>query len=107
MAKKNAKGKAKENADDIGTAYADLIAQRDARRAADMSRGSNVDDMQRLIWLKERLFQLAEESLDLADGEFEPSKRGALVQQALSSATGYTKVLEICDKRRGSSQEAK
>lgn len=85
---------------DVGALYKGLMAQRHQRRGKDMREGANVDELQRMILLKERLFSLSLESFELAETEEEPTKRGALMHQGLSSAAAYVKMLDVYEKRR-------
>ena len=92
---------------DAGALYQGLVAKRDQRRVKDMRDGANVDELQRVILLKERLFCLSLESFELAETEEEPAKRGALMSQGLSSAAAYVKMLDVYEKRRAKHGEEK
>jgi hypothetical protein len=92
---------------DPGEMYAQVIAERKGRRA-DLVRGADlVDERERLLELKERVYASLTESFDLTDVEACPNKRGALVQQGTSLLNTYVKLMGLCDERSAGGQSAK
>lgn len=65
-----------------------------------MGNGANVDELQRMVLLKERLYRLSLDSFESAETEEEATKRGAFMHQGLTSMTAYVKLLDIYEKRR-------
>jgi hypothetical protein len=96
---KEAKSMLKGNEGDPGKMYAKLTAERQERRAALVRNALLVDEDQRFLELKERVYATMSESFDRADVEDCPSKRGALIQQATSLFNTYVKVKGLCDQR--------
>jgi hypothetical protein len=96
-----------KGAADPGEMYAQLIAERKERRAALVRGADLVDERERLLELKERVYASLSESFDLTDAESCPNKRGALVQQGTSLLNTYVKLMGLCDERSTGDQSAK
>jgi hypothetical protein len=96
-----------KGAADPGEMYAQLIAQRKERRAGLVRGADLVDEHERLLELKERVYTSLTESFDLTDVEACPNKRGALVQQGTSLLNTYVKLMGLCDERSTGEQAAR
>lgn len=96
-----------EGAVDAGETYAQLIAERKERRAALVRGAELVDERERLLELKERVYASLTENFDLTDVEACPNKRGALVQQGSSLLNAHVKLMGLCDQRKTGDQSAK
>jgi hypothetical protein len=96
-----------KGAADPGEIYTQLSAERKKRRAALVRGADLVDERERLLELKERVYASLTESFDLTDVETCPNKRGALVQQGTSLLNTYVKLVGLCDQRSAGDQLAK
>lgn len=84
---------------DAAGLYASLAAEREKRRAALVQGASVVNERERLLLLKERIYGSLVESFDLAEVEDSSEKRGALLQQGTSLLNSYVKLISLCEQR--------
>jgi broad specificity phosphatase PhoE len=90
-----------------GELYAKLIAERKERRAALVRNAALVDEGERFLEFKERVYATLSESFDLADVEECPNKSGALIQHGTSLSNTYVKMSGLCNQGdRGGSPSA-
>lgn len=88
-----------KDAPDAAELYASLAAQREKTRDALLQGASLVDERERLLFLKERVYGSLVESFDLAEVENSTDKRGALLQQGTSLLNSYLKLTSLCEQR--------
>lgn len=84
---------------DAAELYRSLAADGEKRSEALLQGASVVNERERLLVLKERIYGSLTESLDLADVECSPAKRGALFQQGTSLLNSYIKLMSLCEQR--------